>query len=156
MPRRTPHLGRVTSILCTRFSTQRSTLFHAPQPRSYRLPKTTLSSVAEYAVLAYHTHIRLRLPVCLRHHVAPHSWAPSNILPYPTPQSRHPDGHLAWDLLIRELRFRLTTSHTPNILRVAIYKYKSTLKVYIRKFGSRTYTTKNFAHIIEIVLGYKV
>ena len=85
-----------------------------------------------------------------------HSWAPSNILPYPTPQSRHPDGHLAWDLLIRELRFRLTTSHTPNILRVAIYKYKSPLKVYIRKFGSRTYTTKNFAHIIEIVLGYKV
>ena len=63
--------GAIRSILCTRFSTQRSTLFHAPQPRSYRLTKATLSSVAEYVVLAYHTHIRLRLPVCLRHHVAP-------------------------------------------------------------------------------------
>ena len=64
-------LGGLRRLLCTRFSTQRSTLFHAPQPRSYRLTKTTLSSVAEYVVLAYHTHIRLRLPVCLRHHVAP-------------------------------------------------------------------------------------
>ena len=136
MPRRTPHLGRVTSILCTRFSTQRSTLFHAPQPRSYRLPKTTLSSVAEYAVLAYHTHIRLRLPVCLRHHVAP-TLGHRAIFYLIRPLNRGTlMGTSHGIFLIRELRFRLTTSHTPNILRAAIYKYMSTLKVYIRKFGS--------------------
>ena len=115
MPRRTPHLGRVTSILCTRFSTQRSTLFHAPQPRSYHLPKTTLSSVAEYAVLAYHTHIRLRLPVCLSI-----TWHPTLghraifYLIRPLNRGTHM-GTSHGIFLIRELRFRLTASHTPTI-----------------------------------------
>lgn len=93
-PKRQPHCTThttpkwVTSILCTRFSTQRSTRSYASQPRSYRLPKATLSSAANIAVLAHYTHIRLRLP--RGQHLTWHHTAPSNILPYPTPQSRHP------------------------------------------------------------------
>ena len=59
--------------------------------------KVTLSPAAQNKILAHHTHIRLRLPVCRS--ITWHPRAPSNILPYPTPLPRHPTGYLARDLL---------------------------------------------------------
>ena len=82
--------------------------------------KETLSPTAQNKILAHHTHIRLRLPVCRS--ITWHPRAPSNILPYPTPLPRHPTGYLARDLLYGST-LSSKTSLTPTILRTIYIIY---------------------------------
>lgn len=106
---------------CVRFSLSIA-LFLALLNREVIALGTTLSSVAESALLAHSAHIRLRLLRWARHPSVGtlgreilamwHQAIFYLIRPYNrgTPIW----GHLAWDLPIPELRFRLSTSHTPT------------------------------------------
>ena len=125
------HTHMATSLLCTRFSTQHSALSCTHQPRSYHpaggtflrcqasITRSPCSYKVEIAWVTRNSTATNAHSVIATGLSPPHGTtrAPSNILPYPTPRSRHPYGHLAWDLLIRELRFRPKPSHTPTISR---------------------------------------
>ena len=126
-PKRQPHCTThttpkwVTSILCTRFSTQRSTRSYASQPRSYRLPKATLSSAANIAVLAHYTHIRLRLPG--GQHLTWHHTGTEQYSTLSDPSIEAPTmGTSHGIFLYRSCAFVITTSHTSTIQRV-VYIY---------------------------------
>jgi len=106
---------------CVRFSLSIA-LFLALLNREVIALGTTLSSVAESALLARSAHIRLRL---LRWALHPSvgTYGRENLaiwhqaifyLIRPYNRGTPIWGHLNWDLPIPELRFRLSTSHTPT------------------------------------------
>lgn len=144
MLQRTPRLRRATSNTLHEIfnSAQHSFPRSSTEKLSPSLGDTFLRCGVRSTCLPHSYKVEI---ACMpEHHVAPHFWAPSNILPYPTPQSRHPDGYLAWDL--PNSGVALSPEGEPHS---QIYKGLSILYIcgnpqssFFRKFGSRTYTTK--------------
>ena len=135
MPRRTPRHNMVGRIPCTRFSTQHSALSYTSEQRSYHLTRWHFPLLRGRSTCPLHSY-KVEI-ACMRSITWHPPWAPSNILPYPTPQSRYPHGHLAWDLPNSGAALSPHDEPHSYLSKDCLYIiYVQPSKFFFRKFGS--------------------